>query len=86
MPVTEKKQAKYPFQKIETLDSINRFRSNIRHKSPLYSIKIQNSGVNFVEDEKTRENIKKDIKNNIREITRRICPVTTQLFDVFFDN
>lgn len=76
----------YPFQKIETLDSINRFRSNIRHKSPLYSLRISNSGINEFSEEDEKERIKKDIKNNIRTITRKLCPVTTQLFDVFFDS
>jgi len=83
--VAECKKDRYPFQKVETLDSINRFRSNIRHKSPLYSLKISNSGLNNI-DEENRQKIKNDIKNNIRQITRRLCPATTQLFDVYFDS
>lgn len=73
---------KYNFQKIETITSINRFRNNIRHKSNLYSIEIRDSGLNNLNEESVK--IKQDIKNNIREIVKKVTPVNTQLFDVFF--
>lgn len=75
---------KYPFQKIETLDYINRFRNANKHKSPLYSLKINKTGISYISDLDARERIRKEITNNIRQITKKICPVQTQLFDVYF--
>lgn len=80
----ERKTEGYPFQKIEVLDSINRFRSNIRHKSPLFSVTINNTGLGEI-DSDLRNKIKSDIKNNIRTMTKKLCPATTELFDVYFD-
>lgn len=31
------------------------------------------------------ENLKADIKNNIRDLTKKLCPVNTELFDVYID-
>lgn len=82
-------QRKYSYQKLETIRSINRFKSNIRHKSNVYSISIRNTGLNTdyidkgINDKVAK--LKTDIKNNIREIAKQICPVNTQLFDVYFD-
>lgn len=50
VPVKELSANTYPFQKIETLDSINRFRSNVRHKSTLFSIGLLNTGINQLPD------------------------------------
>ena len=35
----------YPYQKIETLDGINKFRANVKHKSNMFSINIKNTGI-----------------------------------------
>jgi len=87
--VMDGKQKKYSYQKIETVESINRFKSNIKHKSNLYSVALRNTGLNTqYEDSKTNEKIEKlknDIKNNIRDIAKKMCPVETQLFDIYFD-
>lgn len=78
---------KYSFQKIESIATINRFRNNIKHKSNIYSIEIRDTGVNSVINNDEIEDIKKikmDIKNNIREICKKITPANTQLFDIYF--
>ena len=82
--VSEDSSKVYPFQKIETFDYINRFRNISKHKSPLYSLKINKTGLSYIKDSDARIKIKKEITNNIREITKKLCPAQTQLFNVYF--
>ena len=82
--VSENSNKVYPFQKIETLDYINRFKNTSKHKSPLYSLKINKTGLSYIKDSDARIKIKKEITNNIREITKKLCPAQTQLFNVYF--
>lgn len=74
----------YPYQKIETFDYVNKFKNNNVHKSPLYSLKINKSGISYISDSNIRTRLKKEITNNIREITKKLCPAQTQLFNVYF--
>lgn len=82
--ISEDSYKVYPFQKIETFDYINRFRNVSKHKSPLYSLKINKTGLSYIKDSDARIKIKKEITNNIREITKKLCPAQTQLFNVYF--
>jgi hypothetical protein len=67
---------KHVFQKIETINSINRFKHNTGHKSNLYSIKINNLDIMNETDENVNK-IKTDIKNNIRKLCKYVTPVNT---------
>lgn len=80
-----KMNSKDKFQKIETITSVNRFRSSVKHKSNLFSIDISNTNIDINNNDSYVKKIKQDIKNNIREICKKITPVNTQLFDVYFN-
>ena len=90
---TENTKKRYPYQKLETLDGINKFRANIKHKSNLFSINIDNTGIDSLsidnltetQNQKLRAQIKSDIKNQVRTLARKFCPADTCLFDVYFD-
>ena len=77
-------------EKVEMFNSVNRFTQANHHKSNLYSIEIEDLGLNAIEktaDEKIKvavKNIKKSITNNIKKICQKTQPGNTQLFSVFF--
>jgi hypothetical protein len=77
-------------EKVEMFNSVNRFTQANHHKSNLYSIEIEDLGLNSIEktaDEKIKiavKNIKKSITNNIKKICQNTQPGNTQLFSVFF--
>lgn len=77
-------------EKVEMFNSVNRFTQANHHKSNLYSIEIEDLGLNAIEktaDEKIKiavKNIKKSITNNIKKICQNTQPGNTQLFSVFF--
>lgn len=80
------------YQKVEIIQSINRFNTQNVHRSNFYSVRISQTGIDstkFAEGDmyseknvKMREMLKQDIKNKIRELADSICPVNTHLFDV----
>ena len=84
-------QKTYPYQKIETLDGINKFRANVKHKSNMFSININNTRIdqldtgNAESTQKLKEKIKSDIRNQVRTLSKKFCPADTCLFDVYFD-
>lgn len=64
-----------------------------RHKSNLFSIKLHSTGLDddsmSHKDQNTKDELqrmKHDIKNVIFDIVKNICPVNTQLFDVYFES
>jgi hypothetical protein len=77
-------------EKVEQVNSVNRFTQANHHKSNLYSIEIEDLGLNSLEkteNEKVKsavKNIKKSIINNIKKICQNTQPGNTQLFSVFF--
>jgi hypothetical protein len=77
-------------EKVEQFNSVNRFTRANNHKSNLYSIEIEDLGLNSIEktaDEKVKaaiKNIKKSITNNIKKICQNVQPGNTQLFSVFY--
>lgn len=86
----EKIEKNYNFQNIEMIKSINRFEINTKHKSNVYSVKIKNINVDTLNTsnkyiKSIAEKIKLDIRNNIRDITKNVCPVNTELFNVYID-
>lgn len=78
----------FSYQKLETIDSINRFRNNTIHKSNVYSIDIVNTGLEVLNDEenpvfkKLYDKILLDINNNVRSLAEKVAPANTELFDV----
>jgi hypothetical protein len=82
------KTRNYPFQKVESLDSINRFKSATAHKSNMYSLKIKNTGIESLNDDSNPKlkalynKIKMDMDNSIRDIAKKVCPVNTELFNI----
>lgn len=79
----KKAESAYPYQKIETIDSINRFKSGTSHKSNMYSVTIKNDVLGQNGND-VIDKLKQDIKHNIFEIVKKIGPANTQLFDVYF--
>ena len=73
------------YQKVEIIDSIDRFESNCKHKSNLFSISITDSSINSLPDPTVVGQLKQDIKNNIRRLVDMLAPANTQLFDVYFN-
>lgn len=83
---------KRTYQKVEVIQSINRFNTQNVHRSNFYSVRINQMGIdstNFSggdmyseKNVRMREMLKQDIRNKIRELTESICPVNTHLFDV----
>lgn len=78
-------------EKVERLSTINRAQTPNKHKSNLYSIDINNLGLNELETSSETvairnsiANIKKTIKNNITTICKKYQPGNAQLFSVFF--
>lgn len=69
------------YQKIESIGSVNRFRL-VQHKSNLYSIQIDNSGMDTIVDEKDRAMLKRDIEQNIKTIVAEVAPANTQFLNV----
>jgi len=76
----------HSFQHVEVVKSLNRFTGVDGHKSNLYSINIQNAGINTLDslDAENKTNIKKSINNIIRDITKVVMPLNTQLFDIYW--
>ena len=80
---------KYPYQKVEYIYP-GTFKSNSKHKSTLFSVEINNSGLDENDADSTavkklKDNIKKTISNAIRELADNICPANTQLFKVYYN-
>lgn len=83
----EEQPAKYTYQHIEGIESINKIDYvNNQHKSNMYSIEINDIGLNTTEwiSDKVKDKLKQDIKNNIRSLVQVICPANTQLFEIYF--
>lgn len=84
------KKTKYAFEKVETIDSINRFDDVSKHRSNMFSLKIHNLGLDEldVSDKMSalKKQIKMDIDNNIEDLVKNVCPIHTQLFNVEYVN
>lgn len=74
----------YPYQKVEIIKEFNAVSIDTKHRSSLFSIELSNVGLTDQDTDTTKQRIKKDIVNKIREMTRNICPSNTHLFDVYF--
>ena len=86
-PSTKSKSAAYPYQKVEYYYP-NKMEVLAKHKSNLFSFKIQNSGLDADSassiDKNVAEQIKRDISNGIRDLAEAIAPANTQLFKTYF--
>lgn len=91
--MTRDDNGQYGYQKIEFLQKIKTSRKT-RHKSNMFSVNIKNTGIeNLVDDpdekdtknSSIRDTIKKDIRNAVTKIFENVCPVNTQLFQVYFE-
>lgn len=92
-------QSAYPYQKVEYFIP-NKFSVEAKHKSNLFSIKLEKTGLddlsmeqNKLDDpnkEKLRkayaERIKRDIANGVKSLVDSIAPANTQLFKTYFVN
>lgn len=89
---SQQPQFNYVLPHIEVLKNINRGASASNHKSTLYSIDVKarflqkfdkNASENkIVSHEKISANIKREIKNCIRQLMTQLAPANTQLFAV----
>ncbi len=74
------------YQKIESIDVNMMYRNNIKHRSSIYSIEIDKTGLDKTSSQNTlnklREQIIQEIKNNVRLISQAVSPANTTLFDV----
>lgn len=74
---------------IEVLENINRGINTNNHKSTLYTIDVKNTKIfnddvwsNVADNQNIKDNLKREIKNNIRAIAESLAPANTQLFAV----
>lgn len=72
------------YQKVEFLQKV-RNSKRTEHKSNVFSVNVKNTHINDLE-QSIQNIIKKDITNAITKITENVCPVNTQLFQVYFDD
>lgn len=72
------------YQHIEVIKSMNRFSGKSAKKSNLYSLRITSPMIQAIPSEEVKKNIKQEIMNAVREITKNICPANTQLYDVYY--
>lgn len=78
------------YERVEVLKSVNRYSSKSIHKTNLYSIELNNLGLNSAfnslgsEKQVVINKIKKSVRNGIRALCEKIQPGNTQLFDVYF--
>ena len=73
------------YQNIETIDYISRYANQYGHKSNLYSVNINTDifdNSSIVLDDKSKEFLKNNIKSFVKNITSRMMPAHTQLFQV----
>lgn len=88
--ISSKQKNGFTFQHIETINNINRFANLNGHKSNLYSISVKTDIIDNIKQTTTRKkldqlklNIANEIKNVVRDITKKLAPAQTQLFDVY---
>lgn len=74
-------------QKVEVINSVNRFLSSSKHKANAYSIKIHNLQLDRIQEyADIKDKIKHDIDNSIRTLLDNLTPAHTQLIDVQFED
>lgn len=82
---TSQSAINYPYQKIEMLGYINKFRQNSSHKSNMFSVQVNGLSLSSnVENKPIVDKLKITIKNTIKQIVKDTCPVNTELFNVYF--
>jgi hypothetical protein len=74
----------YAYEHIERLAGFNRLQPSRLHKSNLFSIRINNSGINESMALSARTNIQKSINNIIEGIIKKIIPAYCQLFKIYY--
>jgi len=74
----------YGYEHLERIAGFNRITPTQLHKSNLFSIRINNSGINEGLAVSARTNIQTSITNIIENIISKIIPAHTQMFKVFF--
>lgn len=87
----ERSTGKYPYQKVEYFYP-NKMASQAKHKSNLFSIKVNESGldddtINNSSNEQFKRlavQMKRDIFNGAKALADSIAPANTQLFKVYF--
>lgn len=76
------------YQKIETIKSINRFVPNTLHKTNMFSISIEDTGLSSdsinSKLKQLKEMMMQDIRNNIKMVVDKVCPAHTQLLNIEF--
>lgn len=85
---------KFNYQHVETINSTIKLNTYTKHKSNMYSIKLLDTGINrIISNEQTNKDpiikniydkIALDINNNIRNILKKVCPINSELFNVYF--
>lgn len=85
-PTDDRGQVMLSYQNIEIFDATNAGMNSAKHKSNLYSIKINNTNLDLNSvgnDRKLFDKIRTDIQNTVRRIAERLQPAHTQLFKVY---
>ena len=76
------------YQKIETIKSVNRFVPNTLHKTNMFSISIEDTGLSSdsinSKLKQLKEMMMQDIRNNIKMVVDKVCPAHTQLLNIEF--
>ena len=85
----EQPKDSYTYQHIEVIKSFDQFDasdSSTGHKSTLFSVRLNDIGLNkSTLDETVKAKLRQTITNNIQKMAEKICPAHTQLFKVYFE-
>ena len=78
----------YGYQHIEVINSWNRWdgSSNAKHKSSMFSLRLIDTGLNeSTINEEAKLKLRENIQKNVRSIIENITPANCQLFNIYFE-
>jgi hypothetical protein len=74
----------YEYEMIERVKGLYKFKSNDGHKSNIFSIRIENSGLKTLLEDAENLELKKLLIDSVRKFTKKLIPANTQLWKVEF--
>lgn len=72
--------------KVEIIDSINRYANLAGHKTNLYSVTVQTNLFQGIDNNQIKENLKKEVQYAVNNIVSKLAPVHTQLLNVVIND
>lgn len=77
----------YEYEMIERVNGLYKFRSDDGHKSNVFSIRIENSGIKHLVDPtnvKYNQELKELLHNSVKKFVQKLIPANTQLWKIQF--